>query len=86
MTFIDGTLILYGQYLKMSLTQFEHKVQDVTVCICLEDYLLFYNAESGQTTPNWAVYGHSQLMVVILMVPVLFYHASCLRHLAYVIV
>ena len=85
MTFIDGTLILNGQYLKMSLSQFEHKVQDDTVYICLEDVLLFYNAESGQTTPNGAVSGHSQLMVVILMVPVLFYHDSCLCRLSYAI-
>ena len=72
MTLIDGTLTLNGQYLKMSLSKFEHKVHDDTVYICLEDYMLFYNAESGQTTNDSAVSCYSHVFVVLLMISSLF--------------
>ena len=72
MTLIDGTLTLNGQYLKLSLSKFEHKVHDDTVYICLEDYMLFYNAESGQTTNDSAVSCYSHVFVVLLMISSLF--------------
>ena len=72
MAFIDGTLILYGRHLTISLSKFEHKVQDDMVYICLEDYLLLYNAESGQTKQSSALLEQSRLSITLSLITVAF--------------
>ena len=72
MTFVNGTLMLNGHHLKVSLSRFEHKVQNETAFVCLEDYMLFYNAEPGKTTQNSAFPEQSRLSIVSLSVTFVF--------------
>ena len=79
MKFIDGVLILIGDYLKISLSKFDYKVQNDMVYICFEDYLLFYNAEPGlntqksvQSSQYSAILHHSHLLVILLTMCCLF--------------
>ena len=80
MTFLNGSLILNGRHLTISLSKFEYKVQNGTVFICLEDYLLFYNADLGPTTQNRASHVQSRLLVVIFIVQ-LFYSSFRLQRI-----
>ena len=65
MIFVEGTLILNGPYLRITLSKFEHKLQNDTVYMCLEDYMLYYYAALHKTSQSCAVPDRSMTFIVI---------------------